>query len=141
MFAPLRRIAAATVLLALVLCTPQGSLLLCASEGGHVSLEAACSPVSTAAHDEGHAAQVADHCDCAGDCGPCTDARLGAEWAAGRVRDDSAGMSGSPLPTPMFVALAAFLTGPGSVCAPHAPAISSSAGRSSPVQTGTCLRI
>lgn len=138
----LRRIAAAAVLLALALCMPQGSLLLCVGDGGHVALEAACDPGSAVAHAEEHSAEVADHCECSGDCGPCSDAQFGVELTAGRVRDDSAGTSGLLLPpATVFVALAAFAPDAGDAHALRVPATWPPPGRLSPVQSGNCLRI
>lgn len=139
----LRRIAALSALLALTLCLPQGSLLVCVSEDGHLALEAACDPKADLAHADTHAAEVADHCECAGECGPCSDARFGTELTASRVRDDSAPASAMlPAPAPASALLAALLAP-----LPPARAASPLAATGPPpapyalTAAGACLRI
>lgn len=141
----LRRIAALSALLALTLCLPQGSLLLCVGEAGHLALEAVCDPGNAVVHaDEhpaGHAAGIEGHCECAGECGPCQDAQVGTELSPGRTRDDSAPASQLlPAPAPLATALAAF------AAPPVPPREASRLAASGPppfarVQAGVSLRI
>jgi hypothetical protein len=87
----LRRTSAILSLLALVLCLPQGTLMLCAGEGGHVALEAACGDDASVAHAEQAAGVPEGGCDCDSGCGPCRDSQVGAELSPGRVRDHGPG--------------------------------------------------
>lgn len=142
----LRRTAALCALLALALCLPQGSLLLCVGEAGHFALEAVCDPGNAVVHADdhggGHAAEAEGHCECAGECGPCQDAQVGTELSPGRTRDDSAPASELlPAPSPFAATLAA-------LAAPPAPLRQASRLASGPppppfarVQAGVSLRI
>ncbi|MCC6348938.1 MAG: hypothetical protein IT347_05000 [Candidatus Eisenbacteria bacterium] len=87
MFSLARRLSASLALFALALCFPQGSLMLCASEGGHLALEATCEAGDLPVHADAHPATTQEHCDGDGGCGPCQDAQVGTELSAGRVRD------------------------------------------------------
>lgn len=135
----LRRLSASLALLALTLCVPQGSLTLCASEGGRLALEATCDPASMPAHAEQHTDVAKDHCGCDGGCGPCQDAQVGTELSAGRTRDfgHSAGL----------VALPAMLPAGFAAALPRAPEpVRRTAPALAPdpfarVQAGACLRL
>ena len=136
----LRRTSAACVLLALTLCLPQGSLTLCASEDGHLALEAVCDPGNMPAHAEEHSNAVAAHCDCDTDCGPCQDSQVGTELSPSRIRDDSV-RSAELLVAP------ALLPAVFAAALPRAPERARRPARGLPpdpfarVQAGVCLRL
>jgi hypothetical protein len=135
-----RRAGAAFALLALVLCLPQGSLMLCASEGGRVVLEAVCDPSSPDEH-AGAPAHVADEgCDCHGGCGPCQDSQVGTELTPGRAREESPAAAHA-LVAPFLTTAFAVASMPGVSAASRRPAPAVPPHPLSRVQAGTCLRI
>lgn len=136
----LRRIAAAAVLLALVLCLPQGSLMLCASEDGHLALEAVCDPGSEVAHAEEHGTETAGHCECTGECGPCQDSQVGTELSVSRIRDDS-GPASDLVVAPAILASAFPVALARAPDAPRRPAPGTPPDPFARIQAGACLRI
>ena len=135
-----RRLSAACVLLALTLCLPQGSLMLCAGENGHVALEAVCDPGNEVTHPDAATAEAGAHCDCDGECGPCQDSQVGTELSAGRIRDDSARSSDLLVsPAPLHSGFAAAL--PRALEPVRRPAPGLPPDPFARVQAGTSLRI
>lgn len=138
MSALLRRLNSSLVVLALALCLPQGSLILCTGESGHVALEAACGTGPAEAHAETPAAGALEACDCDSGCGPCQDSPVGTELTASRARAGGHEVVLLPvLPAPAGIAA--------TLPRPHAP--SRHAAPAAPpdpfarIQAGVCLRI
>jgi len=127
-------------LLALVLCLPQGSLMLCASEGGQVVLEAVCDPASPDEHAEAPAHVADETCDCHGGCGPCQDSQVGIELTPSRIRDDSP-KAADALVLLVVAPAPAVASVPAVLAASRRPAPAVSPHPLSRVQAGTCLRI
>lgn len=136
----LRRAGSAFALLALVLCLPQGSLMLCASEGGRVVLEAVCDPASPDEHAEAPAHVADETCDCHGGCGPCQDSQVGIELSPGRIREDSP-VTSHALVAPAVAPAIAVASMPEAPAAFRRPAPAVTPHPLSRVQAGTCLRI
>lgn len=136
----LRRAGAAFALLALVLCLPQGSLMLCASESGKVVLEAICDPAGPDEHAAAPAHVADEACDCHGGCGPCQDSQVGTELTPGRIRENSP-VAAAALVAPALAPSLAIATIPGVSAAFRRPAPAVSPHPLSRVQAGTCLRI
>ena len=135
-----RKAGAAFALLALVLCLPQGSLMLCASESGQVVLEAVCDPASPDEHAEAPAHVADEGCDCHGGCGPCQDSQVGTELTPGRTREDSPSAAAA-LVVPVVTPALAVASLPGASAAFRRPAPAVSPHPMSRVRAGTCLRI
>jgi len=136
----LRRFAAAAVLLALTLCLPQGSLMLCASEDGHLALEAVCEPGDAAGHRDEHGPGPSAHCECAGDCGPCQDSQVGTELSVSRIRDDS-GPASDLVGAPALRAAGFPGVRPGAPLAQRRPTPGTPPDPFARIQAGACLRI
>lgn len=108
----LRRSSAAAALLSVLLCLPQGSLVLCVAESGHLAIEAVCG-VDTADHaDDAPGPGMLSHCECDDGCGPCRDSQVGTELSAARVREHLAETATGPATQPLVASLAARLTPP-----------------------------
>lgn len=90
----LRRLAALILLVTLFLGVPQGMLVVCVGDAGHIALE-----IQGDAHASCELPPAAEAtCECAHDCGPCTDARLGAATEAALLRDQRSAAVDSSAP-------------------------------------------
>lgn len=100
---------AAAALLSVFLCLPQGTLVLCASESGHLAIEAACGSGAEAHEQAPPAPGMTDHCECDDGCGPCRDSQVGTELSAGRVREhraESSTFAALPMAAPLAATFA-----------------------------------
>jgi hypothetical protein len=83
MSSPKRLLAAVLVLLSSSWCLPQGLMVVCAGENGHMALELVHPPEGAAeARTE---PGCAEECACRDGCGPCRDTRVGPRFSASRM--------------------------------------------------------